>query len=103
MPATRSSEATSVRRGAVVVPRQRTAEPPATAPESMPTGERWKSRPVAARLIQIVVLAVPVAASVGVAALVSGALPHAHHLIGALGWWSVVLVSSTVTMYAVDR
>jgi putative nucleotidyltransferase with HDIG domain len=58
---------------------------------------------MAARAVQLIVLAVPIAASVGCAALVSAALPHAHHLGPALGWWMVVLACSTVTLYAVDR
>ncbi|HEX4654967.1 MAG TPA: HD-GYP domain-containing protein [Mycobacteriales bacterium] len=58
---------------------------------------------MAARAVQLVVLAVPIAASVGCAAVVSAALPHAHHLSGALGWWAIVLACSTVTLVAVDR
>ena len=65
--------------------------------------QRWKEHPFAARAVQFVVLAVPIAASVGSAALVSAALPHAHHLSAALGWWVVVLACSTVTLFAVDR
>jgi putative nucleotidyltransferase with HDIG domain len=53
--------------------------------------------------VQLVVLAVPIAAAVGCAALVSSALPHAHRLGPALGWWIVVVACSTVTLYAVDR
>ena len=64
---------------------------------------RWRSRPAAARTIQLFVLAVPIAAAVGCAALVSAALPHAHQLGPALGWWLVVVVCSTITLYAVDR
>ena len=95
MPPARSSDTTRARRGAASP-----AVPP--LPEPGP-GARWKSRPTAARAIQLVVLAVPIAASVGCAALVSAALPHAHHLGAALGWWVVVLVCSTVTLFAVDR
>jgi hypothetical protein len=90
----RSSEATQARTGPlvdVVASAQALAE------------SRWKPRPGAARAVQLVVLAVPIAASVGCAALVSAALPHAHHLSAALGWWAVVLICSTVTLYAVDR
>src|SRR4051794_20806976 len=65
--------------------------------------QRWKERPLAARAIQLVVLAVPIAASIGCAAFVTAALPHAHHLAAALGWWAVVLACSTITLYAVDR
>lgn len=65
--------------------------------------QRWRPRPIAARVVQLVVLAVPIAAAVGCAALVSAALPHAHHLSGALGWWAVVVACSTVTLFAVDR
>jgi len=69
----------------------------------MDTPARWRARPVAGRAVQLVVLGVPIAASVGCAALVSNALPHARHLGPALGWWAVVLACSTVTLYAVDR
>ena len=94
MPPARSSERTRAHEGA----------PVAVAPEPAATPEpRWKARPAAARAVQLLVLAVPIAASVGCAALVSAALPHAHHLSAALGWWVVVLVCSTVTLYAVDR
>ena len=94
MPPARSSEATRAHAGTQVdvVPR------PAATSEP-----RWKARPGAARAVQLVVLAVPIAASVGCAALVSAALPHAHRLSAALGWWAVVLVCSTLTLYAVDR
>jgi len=74
---------------------------PALASET--TEQRWNALPWAARAVQLVVLAVPIAASVGCAALVSAALPHAHHLSAALGWWAIVLICSTVTLYAVDR
>jgi putative nucleotidyltransferase with HDIG domain len=74
---------------------------PALASES--TEQRWNALPWAARAVQLVVLAVPIAASVGVAAIVSAALPRAHHLSAALGWWAVVLICSTVTLFAVDR
>jgi putative nucleotidyltransferase with HDIG domain len=94
MPPVRSQEATRARRGTV-----------SRAPESVEpvASQRWKEHPFAARAIQFVVLAVPIAASVGCAALVSAALPHAHHLSAALGWWAVVLACSTVTLFAVDR
>jgi len=49
---------------------------PALASES--TEQRWNALPWAARAVQLVVLAVPIAASVGVAAIVSAALPRAH-------------------------
>lgn len=94
MPSARSSDATRARPGL-----QEDVEPgPAASPEP-----RWKARPAAARAVQVLVLAIPVAASVGCAALISAALPHAHRLSTALGWWAVVLVCSTVTLYAVDR
>src|SRR5207302_2397541 len=77
--------------------------PPARSVVPPSPAQRWRSRPVAARMVQLVVLAVPIAAAVGCAAVVSAALPHAHHLGAALGWWAVVVVCSTVTLYAVDR
>ena len=77
--------------------------PPARSVVPPSPDQRWRSRPVAARMVQLVVLAVPIAAAVGCAAVVSAALPHAHHLGAALGWWAVVVVCSTVTLYAVDR
>src|SRR5690242_17406862 len=78
--------------------------PPAHTTDAPPALEqRWRPRPIAARVVQLVVLAVPIAAAVGCAALVSSALPHAHHFSAALGWWAVVVVCSTVTLLAVDR
>jgi putative nucleotidyltransferase with HDIG domain len=78
-------------------------QPPAE-PAAEPTPEqRWQEHRFAARAVQLVVLAVPIAASIGCAAVVSAALPHAHHLGAALGWWAVVLACSTITLYAVDR
>src|SRR5690242_434020 len=95
MPPARSSEATRAHTGGA-----RSAGVSTPAASSEP---RWKARPGAARAVQLLILAVPIAASVGCAALVSAALPHAHRLSAALGWWAVVLVCSTVTLYAVDR
>lgn len=91
----KSGGATRARGGAMPAVAPPAAEP---APEA-----RWKPRPTAARAIQLIVLAVPIAASVGVAALVSAELPHARHVGAALGWWAVVLACSTVTLIAVDR
>src|SRR4051794_12442816 len=89
------------------VPRQRRTPDPdlvvTYADEDTVAGHRWESRPLAARLVQLAVLAVPIGASVACAAAVSAALPHAHDIAPALGWWAVVVVASTVTLYAVDR
>lgn len=74
-----------------------------SAGSSESTERHWRARPIAARTVQFVVLAVPIAASVGCAALVSALLPHAHRLSTALAWWAVVLICSTITLYAVDR
>src|SRR3954447_20181744 len=95
-----------VNRVRAALPQQRRAPSgPVTTVDrtDVPDDHRWQPRPVAARLVQILVLAIPVAASVVCAALVSSALPHARHLGPALGWWALVVVSSTVTLYAVDR
>src|SRR3954447_14400959 len=64
---------------------------------------RWVSRPTLARLVQLIVLAVPIAASLVVAVLLSAALPHADSMGTALLWWAVVVVGSTVALFAVDR
>lgn len=77
--------------------------PPARSTATPAPVQRWRSRPVAARVVQLVILAVPVAAAVGCAAVVSAALPHARYLGPALGWWLIVVACSTVTLYAVDR
>ncbi|MDQ1695947.1 MAG: hypothetical protein QOJ03_1300 [Frankiaceae bacterium] len=65
--------------------------------------QRWAPRPRAARVVQVLVLALPVAAAVGTASAVSAALPRAGDLGTALGWWAIVVGSSTVALYAVDR
>ena len=66
-------------------------------------GRRWVARPIVARLVQLVVLAVPIAASVTVALVLSAVLPHSTHLGTALLWWVVVVAGSTLTLFAVDR
>src|SRR3954469_20466146 len=58
--------------------------------DGLAADHRWQSRPLAARLVQLVVLAVPIGASVACAAILSAALPHAHDIAPALGWWAVV-------------
>src|SRR3954452_7457175 len=67
--------------------------PDADVPES---SHRWVSRPALARLVQLFVLAVPVLASLLVAAVLSAMLPRADRLSTALLWWAVVVVGSTI-------
>src|SRR4051794_33544323 len=64
---------------------------------------RWVSRPTLARLVQLIVLAVPMAASLVVAVVLSAELPHADSLGAAILWWAVVVVGSTIVLFAVDR
>ena len=66
-------------------------------------GRRWVAHPAAARAVQLLVLAVPLAASVAVALVVSAALPESGDLGTALLWWAIVVASSTLALYAVDR
>ena len=100
MPSASSTDTVRARRRTVkaALPTQTPPPPAPPSPE-----QRWRSRPVAARIVRLVVLAVPITASIACAALVTAALPHAHHLSAALGWWAIVLLCSTVTLYAVDR
>ena len=96
------------------VPRQRAAAEPNSAPAKLPppqpdgpnegiTAQRWRSRPMAARAIQLLVLAVPIAASVVCAAFISAVFAKPHGLGPQLGWWAIVVVTSTIALVIVDR
>ncbi len=65
--------------------------------------QRWVARPAAARIVQLVVLAVPVLGALGCAALLSASLPRATDVGSALLWWAVVVVGSTIALVLIDR
>jgi putative nucleotidyltransferase with HDIG domain len=66
-------------------------------------GRRWVARPLVARIVQVAVLAVPLAASLTTALLMSAALPRTSDLGTALLLWAAVVVTSTIVLFAVDR
>ncbi|HEX5948609.1 MAG TPA: HD domain-containing phosphohydrolase, partial [Actinomycetota bacterium] len=65
-------------------------------------GNRWSARPVLSLGLRAVVLLVPIAAGVGVAALLSQAIPRPDSGTGIL-WWIGLFVASTTTVWLVDR
>jgi putative nucleotidyltransferase with HDIG domain len=63
---------------------------------------RWSARPFLSLGLRAVVLLVPIAAGVGVAAFLSRAIPRPEG--GAIVlWWLGLFVASTATVWAVDR
>ncbi|MBV9293436.1 MAG: HD-GYP domain-containing protein [Frankiales bacterium] len=65
--------------------------------------QRWTPHPWLSRLVQGLVLALPVAAAVAVASLASRPLPQAHGVAAAIGWWVAVLAISSLALWATDR
>src|SRR5438105_5624521 len=65
--------------------------------------ERWRGRPVLGRLLRLAIVLVPIAASVGVGAVVGRALPRPSGLAATALWWAVVLGTSTAALMLADR
>jgi putative nucleotidyltransferase with HDIG domain len=77
------------------------AAPP---PTSHPLAEeRWKRRPVLGQLVRVLALAVPLTASVLAAAALSRTVQRPSSLAGAVGWWVMLIVVSTLVIAVVDR
>ena len=74
---------------------------PVAAGAAAPVG-RWQGRPVNGLLVRLVALAVPFAASVAAAVLVSRLVARPSGA-AALGWWALLSATSTVALLAVDR
>src|SRR5688572_8942233 len=64
---------------------------------------RWERRPVASALLRILVLTVPIGASVVTGIVVGRRLPATHGLVGLVGQLAVVLAASTIVLLLVDR
>ena len=80
----------------------------ADAPDSAApavTETRWHSRRFAAWSLRAGIVLAPVAAAVIVMAVVSRVIarPRSGSLVLVLGWWALVLASSLVALWAVDR
>jgi hypothetical protein len=63
----------------------------------------WDSRPGLSRAVRITVFAGPIAASFGVAALLTRLLPRADSIATTVLWIGVIAASSLVTLVAVER
>ena len=85
------------------LPRQRGDDGAPPASRGDRTEQQWVARPVLSRVVQLCVLAVPIGASIGCAAFLSAALPHADSVSAALVWWAIVVVASTVVLFGVER
>lgn len=64
--------------------------------------QRWRSRPVQAALIKLLVVVIPVAAGVAVAATLSRALPRP---VGAavVGWWALLFGASALAISVMEK
>ncbi len=63
----------------------------------------WESRPALSRAVRAVVVAGPVAASFGVAALLSHLVPHADSVATTVLWFTVIGAASLATLVVVER
>jgi len=64
--------------------------------------DRWEARPILSLALRSVVLLVPIAAGVGIAAFLSRAIPRPSGS-QAILWWAGLFAASAVTAWAVDR
>lgn len=66
-------------------------------------GERWKDRPFRAWLIRVAVFVVPIIAGIAAATITAQLLPAANGIWQTIAWWTLVLGSSFVVMWFIDR
>ncbi|MGI9643272.1 MAG: Ig-like domain-containing protein [Acidimicrobiia bacterium] len=66
-------------------------------------GERWKDRPFRAWLIRVAVFVVPIFAGIAAATITAQLLPSADGIWQTIAWWTLVLGSSFVVMWFIDR
>src|SRR5207244_1857488 len=79
-------------------------QPRRQTPEVVPQHEdRWGARPHLARLVRLVALAIPVAASIGAAALCSRIVPRPTTMPATIAWWVGITAVATLVLAAVDR
>jgi putative nucleotidyltransferase with HDIG domain len=64
--------------------------------------DRWEARPILSLALRSVVMLVPIAAGVGIAAFLSRAIPRPSGGEAVL-WWAGLFAASAVTAWAVDR
>jgi HD-GYP domain-containing protein (c-di-GMP phosphodiesterase class II) len=65
--------------------------------------DRWRARPVLARLLVLVLLLFPVAVSLGVTLAVRVLVPPPAGGIGRIAWWAALLVLAIVVAVGVER
>ena len=78
----------------------------ATAPGSTAgkgSSAEWYRRPVLSRTLRVLIVVVPIAASWGIAIVVSRALPAANSVSTAVLWIAVIAVTSLVTLVLFER
>ena len=73
------------------------------ADESAHKEERWSGRPIAALLLRIAIIAVPIATSIAASAMVSRLLTPPRDLSSLIVWWGALLVVSTIVLVVVDK
>ena len=64
---------------------------------------RWSSHPGLARLVRVMIVAVPMAFSIATATVLSRTVRRPEAGAGLLAWWAMLLVGSTIALVAVDR
>jgi putative nucleotidyltransferase with HDIG domain len=74
--------------------------PQTTEPEAE---QRWRPRRVAAGILRLLILVVPIAVGFAVGATVSLVLPEPTNVYEVVLWWIAVIAAATVTSTAVDR
>lgn len=65
--------------------------------------ERWRPRRVAAVVLRVLIVLVPIAAGFAVGGLVSKAMPPPATVYEIVFWWGAIIAVATVTSTAVDR
>ena len=75
----------------------------AAAEASGSVDQRWEGRPRAAAAVRALAFALPVAASLGAALVLSMVLPRPSTLAATLVWWMTVLAASAFALVAFDR
>jgi hypothetical protein len=65
--------------------------------------DRWQTRRVTAFAIVTTAVLLPLASSMLTAKVVGAFVPRSGGIVGAVAWWSVVIVASTAALLVVDR
>ena len=82
--------------------RSQPSNDPGVDPVAGPKG-RWKARPIASTVLKIGIISVPIIVGAIGAAMVSRILPQPRTALGALGWWTVLIVGTLVPVVLLDR